>query len=102
MTTDKGRVFKATDFERLNKKNPMAAQEYAEKQTERHRVVAHDPVKGPLIREELTGRMLQKLKSPKARRIVGSMLRLTREERREVAERFDANGDLVWPWKVED
>ncbi len=79
---------------------PERQEAYCLAHNERYRIVAKDPAKGPLIRQELEGRLLQRL-SPKPRRIVGMLLAASPETRREVLGAFDSSGYVVYPWPVE-
>lgn len=76
------------------------AQRFADKHNERYRIVAMDG-ETPIIREELNGRMLKRL-SPKARRVAGSMLALSAEQRREVLACFGSDGSITYPWPVKE
>lgn len=96
--SQKGKTFELTDAPR-SVKNKEA---WANEQTERNRIVARDrgerPDRQPIIAEELTQRTINRLKSPKARRAVAALLRLTTDERLEVITAFAANGSLKNPF----
>lgn len=75
--------------------------EYCERHNERYRIVAHDPQKGPLIREELDERALRKM-SPEGRILATMMLRQSYEVRVEVLGVFDSKATFLYPWLVDE
>lgn len=90
----KGHTFEAKDAPRsMRNKSADAVRDWCAAQTERYKIVATHPVKGPLIAEELRQRALNDL-SPKARRLAGAMLSMDAATRREILGLFDADGAL--------
>ena len=73
--------------------------EFLKKQTERYRIVASDPVTGPIVAEELDAVTLNKI-SDRARAVARSLYDLPLAARREVLGAFNADGSLEYPWPV--
>jgi hypothetical protein len=78
---------------------PEALQAYIAAHHARWKIVATMADGTPLVAEELEGRLLQTL-SPSARRVVGAMLLLSPEVRREVLGAFTEAGAVHYPWPV--
>lgn len=95
----KGKKFTAADLPHRHRLTEEEVKTWCDQQTKRYEVVADDPVKGPLIREELNQVALNKL-SPKARRIAGGLMRLPVEVRQEIIKAFTAEGVLRYPFKM--
>lgn len=98
--TSKGKQYTAEDAPR----GTADKEAWAKKETERYKVVAvdrgarHD--RQPIIAEELTARTIARLKSPKARRMVGNILRMARDDRLEVLTAFASDGTPKNPFSV--
>ena len=67
----------------------------------RWRIVGHATDGTPMIREEIHGRLLKELTSPKARRILGMLLSASPAVRKEVVQYIDPEGTVVYPWPLD-
>lgn len=99
MMSTKGKVFTsdmipARTRQRMTREQQVA---WADKHTARNRIVAYDGER-PLIAEELQARAVAKL-SPRARRAVGLLLRMSDADRKEALRAWDAHGKLKLPFR---